>query len=156
VVLRPGAAPRSEPLVRALERRAMRVSTTDSRHEALAVACVAHRSREPLALVLDRADELKDLDRTLESIERFAPGALVWVFDESANPPLRAFVPPTSGADRTPEHEQSPIAPSARPKPGASATPNLRLTGAEPDEPISSADILDQDELDALLGPDEV
>ena len=153
MVWRPGTTEPSAALSSALIKRDLRVQTTDSRHEALAVACVAHRKGEALVVVLDRADDLHQRERTLESIERFAPGALVWVFDERANPPLRAFVPQAAPAPRPaapPPRPASAGGPRSGPKP-----PGLRLTGSEPDGPISSADVLNQDELDALLGRDE-
>ncbi len=148
MVWRPLGSPRSDALIGALSKRDFRVQTTDSRHEALAIAAVAHRKHEALVLVMDRAPEIARRDRTLEAIERFAPGALLWVYDESANPPLRAFV----------EHQTKPAprAPSVQtPPPRRGAPPGLRLTGSDRDEPVSSADILDQDELDALLGTDD-
>ncbi len=83
-------------------------------------------------------------------MERFAPGALIWVYDESANPPLRAFVEQrqTKPAPRSAN-------PPAAPTPKRVGPPKLKLSGSERDEPVTSADILDQDELDALLGTDD-
>lgn len=131
----------------------MSVQTTDSRHEALSIACVAHRKHRALVVVLDRAPEIIQRDRALEAIERFAPGALIWVYDESANPPLRAFVEQPKPEPKARVHQEP--APSPRPKPRRTAPPGLRLTGSDRDEPVSSADILDQDELDALLGTND-
>ena len=150
MVWRPLGSEVSPTLIGALAKRDLRVQTTDSRHEALAISCVAHRRHAPLVVVLDRSPDIAQRDRTLEAMERFAPGALIWVYDESANPPLRAFVEQrqTKPAPRSAN-------PPAAPTPKRVGPPKLKLSGSERDEPVTSADILDQDELDALLGTDD-
>jgi len=147
-----GAAPAR--LVAALEGRSLVVQTTPSAHEALAAACLARRRGLAPVVVLDR---IVPAPRFREALDRFAPSALLWTHDPAANPPLGAFVEPKPPAapppeSATPETATPEIA--SRPQPRPTDPPALRLTGDPGREP-TSADILDRDELEALLRPNE-
>jgi len=119
----------------------MRVQRTPSVHEAFAAACVARRGARAPVIVLDRVDPP---ERLREALDRFVPSALLWTHDPGANPPLRAFVEPPRGRATEPP---SPPAPAAK-----QGRPALRLTGAPRRDP-TSAEVLDPDELEALLRP---
>lgn len=167
-----------------------------------------------LIVVLDgNGRELQDLGRVIESMDRYAPSALIWVFDASANPPLSGFVRvesglvdagpvpqtlikediedvevgvkvqpiPTQGKFKSTKQstkqsteqttQQSMNAPS-----GNASGPVLRLSGGQLNDlksdpksdpqngpqilgpgihPVQASDVLNQEELSALLKPDD-
>ena len=151
----------SEALLTALSSRGLRVETSGSGHEVLGIACAQQQRIDAggmgLILVLDGAGEsdgLEDQDRVLEAMERFCPSGLVWVYEEGANPPLRGVV--EKGKATRPVVE-----PMRRPAIQCAEPPVLRLAGQDEGDqgstkkPLQTSDVLDQDELAALLKPDE-
>lgn len=132
-------------LLTSLKKRGLDVRATKSVHTALATLALAHREHESCVLVLSEPKNIPTLARLIESVERFAPRSLVWAFELGATPPLGPYA-------AAPKPSPAPE-PTPRPAPPRSnQPPNLRLTGDAPTEP-TSADILDPDELDALLKP---
>lgn len=76
-------------LSRVLEKRGLGLVPTDSPCRALAELCLAERGGDRVALIVTG-----DLEagRMRQAVERFAPKAVVWVFQPCANPPLRPIV----------------------------------------------------------------
>ncbi len=152
-------------LVDALISRQLRVETSGSGHEVLAMGCVEQqRGGAGLIVVLDgRGGELAEQSRVLEAMERFCPSALVWVYEDGANPPLRGFVEKSKAARvavQEPAHKsvhkqvQNASAETARPKLRLSGTGGLGTNGSG--QVMNASDVLDGDELSALLGKDDV
>lgn len=111
------------------------------------------QSRAGLIVVLDAGDpELPDQSRVLESLERFAPSALVWIYQEGANPPLRGLVQKETKAESKSGIQDQPDSTQL-----AESRPPLRLAGTNETckQPLRASDVLEQDELSALLKPDE-
>lgn len=149
----PAQAP-SASLIRALSSRGLCVMPTASPHTALAGACRCAKTAERVVLVLDSRDELSQLERVCSAIDRFAPSVICWVHHPGANPPMVPLVRHAEPRAQTP-------APSVQ-----CVQRPLRLVG-EPQVPgeedqkpkqsaikttsISARDVLDADELDALL-----
>ncbi|MGJ8637325.1 MAG: hypothetical protein ACSHX5_10815 [Phycisphaerales bacterium] len=168
------------------------METSSSGHEVLAMGCAAQRRVERdergqdqgrrgrgLIVVLDGGGEdLVDQDRVLEAMERFSPSALVWVYEEGANPPMRGLVGKggrVGGVGARPT-----IGSAVQVAPGekvagrsSSERPVLRLAGRvngqsngqsngqangelktkSNGQGLSASDVLDGDELAALLKP---
>ncbi|MEQ9207807.1 MAG: hypothetical protein RLN78_10605 [Phycisphaerales bacterium] len=156
-------------LVDALISRQLRVETSGSGHEVLAMGCVEQqRGGAGLIVVLDgRGGELAEQSRVLEAMERFCPSALVWVYEVGANPPLRGFVEKSMAAGvavQEPAHKsahksghkqvQKASAETARPRLRLSGTGGLGTNGSG--QVMNASDVLDGDELSALLGKDDV
>jgi hypothetical protein len=157
----PGGVPSA--LERVLVSRGMEPVRVGSGHGALAELCVAERAGSRSALILCGVGEA---DRVLGAVERFAPSAVVWVFEAGANPPLRALVvqavkkeekaePARGAAERTN---------GAAGASGVETDPLMRLVrenGLKNDRPaadpvrreraVSARDILDDAELEMLL-----
>lgn len=161
-----------DALGRVLRARSVDPVHARSAHAAMAELCVAQHAGRRAALIL--ADP-PDPARLLAAAERFAPGAVVWIYRPGANPPLRPFV---HTADPRPAEER-PTRPEGRTngvntrhgrrQPGPESTPEpppppMRpvrentLKPAHPpadptrtDRPLSARDILDDDELHMLL-----
>jgi hypothetical protein len=112
--------------------------------------------------------ELDEQSRVLSAMERFCPMARVWVYEEGANPPLRGFV------DRTKKVVAPESVGEARivEKPGSVSRPALRISGSNGTghgvghgvghgagqghrKALRTSDVLDQDELAALLKPSD-
>lgn len=83
----PGGVPSALEAV--LVKRGLTPVRVGSGHGALAELCLAERAGVRSALILCGVGEA---DRVLAGVERFAPSAVVWVFEAGANPPLRALV----------------------------------------------------------------
>ncbi len=157
----PGADAVPSALERVLLSRGLVPVAVGSGHAALAELCVAQRAGLRSALILCGVG---DADRVLTGVERFTPLAVVWVYEEGANPPLRPVV--VQRAEASPKAgEPAKIAPG-RPAyaPLNRAEPLMRLVrenGLKPDRPlvdsnrreraISARDILDDAELEMLL-----
>lgn len=162
-----GCAPASE-LLRALSNKGMTLIDADDAHIAFAAACSTANSARRTILVLDKRDQLHDVDRICNALERFAPDVLIWSHEPGANPPLVPLVQPRASKPKRLE--------PATPKASSAAAP-LRLVGqpeqssanrsqqAGADNPadetkglpvqrpatLNARDVLDADELDALL-----
>jgi len=156
----PAQAP-SASLIRALSSRGLCVMPTASPHTALAGACRCAKTAERVVLVLDSRDELSQLERVCSAIDRFAPSVICWVHHPGANPPMVPLV--RLGGARNERDAHSPTHQSTEQSPQQSpiqsTKPPLRLVG-EPQgartpppksPPLSARDVLDADELDALL-----
>jgi hypothetical protein len=105
--------------------------------------------------------ELVDQQRVLGALERFCPQSRVWVYEEGANPPLRGFVDegevvdaPKSAVEvqvRVHETVQEQI------KPESTSQTSLRIAGNNGrNSALKASDVLDQDELAALLRPNDL
>ena len=151
VVLHAPGTPPPRRLLDALAARAMPAQSTPSAHQTLAALCRArHEQRHPVVL-FDRTDAPP---RLRQAINRYAPGTLLWTYDPGANPPVQAFVEPEPAPKREPEPQTEPEPRPQRHAPPATgdAAPRLRLTD-DPRRDATAGDILDPEELDALLGP---
>jgi len=151
--------PEADPsgsLIRALTNRGLSVLSSSSHHTVFAAACQCAKSANRVVIVLDGRDSLVGVDRLLNALERFGPGVICWEHCPGMNPPM---VPVVQEAYEKPAGAQ-PVR--------ASKPTNLRLVGdpaqEQPDHPprvsiqkptpgraISSSDVLDADELNALL-----
>ena len=144
-------------LLRALSSRGLGsergVETSGSGHEVLAIGCREQQKGRGLIVVLDGGGaELREQGRVIEGMERFCPSALVWVYEEGANPPLRGFVEKHESVIPDPAGSVSPKEVGRK----AEQPPVLRLAGTNGSSNVLRAsDVLDQDELRALLKPDE-
>lgn len=158
VVWHQSGAQSPRALVRALSSRGLRVETSGSAHEVLAIACAEQRradeGRGGMIVVLDGGGrELDEQSRVLSAMERFCPMARVWVYEEGANPPLRGFVDMTKKV-ATPETD---VEPPVEEKAGSASRPALRIVGSNGSgSTLKASDVLDQDELSALLRPSDL
>jgi len=157
----PDANP-SDSLVRALTNRGLCVMPTASRHSVFAAACQYAKSARRVVIVLDGRETLGGVDRVLDALDRFSPGVICWEHCPGSNPPMVPVVRETGQALA----QSSPVV--SKPASG-SRSASLRLVGegdreqdqpkrasvsipsASPGRTISSSDVLDADELNALL-----
>ena len=145
----------SASLIRVLARRGFSVIETTSGHTAFAAACRCLESARRVVLVLDGREQLHQVDRVLDAIERFAPSLICWEHRSGANPPMVPIVRNRSVIEESPT---SPSTTTNRPS-GQRGQRSLRLVGKEDlgasdapkHGPINARDVLDADELDALL-----
>ncbi len=157
----------TDSLVKVLCKRGFAVMPTASIHTVFASACRDTKSAKRVVIVLDDRSALVGVDRLLDALDRFAPSVICWEHRHDANPPMVPVVRPTSN---TPSE---PIPPAGRTMISTSAQPDakpdakLRLVGEEEgigqrpavslpkacDQkiPANARDVLDADELDALL-----
>lgn len=170
IVWHPADRAPAPSLLRALQNKGMTIVGADDAHAAFAVAQHASTRAKRVVVVLDTRDELADVDRVIASIERFTPTVLCWAHEPGANPPLVPLVQPNK------KPKPAPVVPVSSSKPTTPAP--LRLVGHEPQPerrpeinpettvktaatpspkpatpaaPLSARDVLDADELDALL-----
>lgn len=146
-------------LVRALSRRNMHVVACDDAHESFARVCNDAQGGHSSILVLDGDDPRSLGERLIDAMERFAPRAVCWEHTPGANPPIRPVVGTLGSAiDRAIEpQEREPE--KADPEPDlVGPAPALRLAPAPEQAPkptsgghVSAKDVLNADELDALL-----
>jgi hypothetical protein len=141
-------------LVRELSKRNMQVVPCSDPHEAFSRVCNDARLGNKSILVFDGADASQQSERLADAMERFAPSAVCWNHLPGANPPIQPVVGPLGGAIRDAMLPQEP-APSPVIKKAPVQAPQLRLThepsGTPQPAPMSTSDVLDADELDALL-----
>jgi hypothetical protein len=153
----PGGVPSALEAV--LVKRGLTPVRVGSGHGALAELCMAERAGVRSALILCGVGEA---DRVLAGVERFAPSAVVWVFDAGANPPLRALVVKkeekvgpaksperTNGAARAPRAETDPLMRLVRENGLKNGVPTADRVVRE--RAVSARDILDDAELEMLL-----
>ncbi len=160
-------------LLKALNNKGMTIVDAEDAHTAFAAAQRASKSAKRTVIVLDTRDELHDVDRMIASIERFMPQVLCWAHEPGANPPLIPLVQPrktreptqsissVASSDTAPTplrlvgHNDHELKPDPNPEPNpestVQSTPTPNPTPAKPAAPLSSRDVLDADELDALL-----
>ena len=161
VVLHAPDADPSPVLVRSLSKRGLQVSTTGSPHIAGARIIRADRGGARCYLVLDPAAGVMSLASVTRLIERFAPGAVIWAHQPGMNPPIVPYVDPAEDVCPS-EHDQSASADAVRPTGSDDGSPNLRIASASAGDsspgagsvksgPVSASDVLNADELDALL-----
>lgn len=145
-------------LLKALRNKGMTIIDAEDAHTAFASAQRAARAAKRTVIVLDTRPELHDVERLINALERFTPRVLCWAHEPGANPPLVPLVqPPAPKAARKSEPQAS-----------NRQTAPLRLVGQDNTEqqehhepaptvkartaaPLSARDVLDADELDALL-----
>ena len=113
-----GRRPPAE-LLGALARRGMTVRAVQSSFAALAELCMLDAASRQAILLLVEPGSLAEPQAVLEAARRYTPGAVLWVYEQGANKPLRELV-----------EERS-----ASPTPPPSAGHALRLSGEGP-EPI--------------------
>ncbi len=151
-------------LVRALSSRGLRVETSGSAHEVLAIGCAQQQRADGgrvggvggggVIVVLDGGgSELDQQSRVLSALERFCPLARVWVYEEGANPPLRGFV--DSSKDAAEPKAAAEV--QERAERQRSERPSLRISGNNGSgSALKASDVLDKDELAALLKPSDM
>lgn len=140
-------------LAGALGARGVSIVHAGNAHTAMAELCLAQRAGERAGLILCGP---VDAGRVLDAAERFAPRAVVWVYEEGANPPLRPLV-----QRARPEPEPAPQAPAPGPVAGRNGAGVLRLVReaglkasngrADASEAVTARDVLDDAELEMLL-----
>ncbi len=126
VVWTPPDAPLPDALVRVLSKRGLAPDHARSAYEALAALVAAQRAGSRSAVVLAG---VQDTARLLAAAERFAPDAIVWIFDEAANPPLFPLV-----SKKTRAQDKPPAAPD---EPRVEDTP-ATITEPKPAPPSRS------------------
>lgn len=148
-----------------LRKRGVEPTHTTGPHAALAELCLAQRAGLKSALVLSGVE---GADRLLSAAERFAPDAVVWIYDPGANPPLRPFVgsqgvhaptvlPATVNQPVQGDRPPRPSAPElklARPSSDHADSAPVSGSGVSPaprPRPVSAMDVLDDAELAMLL-----
>ncbi|RMH29522.1 MAG: hypothetical protein D6692_04170 [Planctomycetota bacterium] len=175
VVWTPPDAPIPQALDRVLTKRGLRPDHARSAYETLAALVAAQRAGTRSAVILAG---VHDTARLLTAVERFAPDAVVWIFDEAANPPLFPLVSSSEPSKETtagPALQAHPIAEPKPHPPAASKSPPGRVVtrpttlkiapqSADPTngvsrvigrenrpQTISARDVLEDAELEALL-----
>ncbi|MEZ6165445.1 MAG: hypothetical protein R3B67_13540 [Phycisphaerales bacterium] len=156
VVWHPSDRAPAPELLRALNNKGMTLIDADDPHLAFSAACKVANTARRVVLVLDGRDSLPNVDAIIGALPRFSPRVLCWAHVPGANPPLVPLVQPVKLASPEPSvptyPAKSPSAPAAK-----SDESKLRLVGdAAPAAPklrqaMSARDVLDADELDALL-----
>lgn len=170
IIWHPSGQSPAVALLRALDNKGMRLIDADDPHTAFAAACHAAQSARRTILVLEQRQHLREVDRICAALERFAPSVLCWAHEPSANPPLVPLVQPKDdkpSPQKTVAEQQTPTS-----SPTSLQTSPLRLVGLQEDKPaaeatshepqaaepnisrrapINARDVLDADELDALL-----
>ncbi len=164
----------ADPLVKVLCKRGFAVMPTASIHTVFAVACRYAKSAKRVVIVFDDRSALIGADRLLDALERFAPSVICWEHRHDANPPMVPVVPVVPILPRvrqTPvpssSSESEPTNLAERTVIGTQAKAKLRLVGDDESDssksavslpkasdqkvPINARDVLDADELDALL-----
>ncbi len=148
-----------ETLVRALSKRNLQVVACDDPHESFARICNDARAGNRSILVFSGDQARGYSEQIVGAMERFAPSAVCWNHLPGANPPIQPLVGPLGGAIEAamkPEPKPERI-PEQKPEASGESVsaPKLRLTaspqGAPKQAPMSAKDVLDADELDALL-----
>lgn len=161
VVWHPSDRAPSRTLLRALGNKSMTIIGADDVHAAFAAAQRVSANTKRTIVVLDTREELHDVDRLLSALERFLPQALCWSHEPGANPPLVPLVQPkmptpTLGVQAT-SHKPAPlrlVGQETQPEDPRSSEHHEQTTPSpspKPAAPLSARDVLDADELDALL-----
>ncbi|MFK7885107.1 MAG: hypothetical protein AB8F26_13100 [Phycisphaerales bacterium] len=135
VIWTAAGAPVPAELVRVLEKRGLTSIHAESAFAAFAELCIAQRIGDKSALILCDID---DPSRVLDGIERFAPDAIVWIFEPGANRPLRPFVVEVAAR-------------LARPAVEVSAKPALGLHGRDirDEQPVAELKLTSRDSVEA-------
>lgn len=107
-------------LARVLSSRGLEPTHAASAHTALAELCLDQRAGRRPVLILD---SVPDAARLLAAVERFAPDAVVWIFEPGANPPLRPVVLSNARQAQASERSKVEIKPTARPTPRPTRKP---------------------------------
>lgn len=163
VLWHPESGSPSPALVKVMGKRGFSIAPVSSQHLAFAAMCKYAKSSRRVVLVLDARGELVGVDRVLDAMERFAPSAICWQHTEGANPPIIPLV-------RTERKQAEPVKERTDSHTAGQSDPELRLVGKEqaqekpsanqiikptvlstPSQPLNTRDVLDADELDALL-----
>ena len=115
-----------------------------------------------LIVVLDGGGgDLPEQGRVLEAMERFCPSGLVWAYEHGANPPLRGVVGKGKARVGSGLNGAVPVGVESSERVAGSGA-RLRLAGGDVQEKsaagsgggdLRASDVLDQDELAALLKP---
>jgi len=157
IVWHPLSTPPAQDLLRALTNKGMTLIDADSAHTAFAAVNHASRSARRTILVLDTRETLHDVDRVISALERFAPQALCWAHIPGANPPLVPLVQREASKPKKSTQVETELPPAPLRLVGQPEAPETEPAPPSPTPaptraaPISSRDVLDADELDALL-----
>jgi len=157
----PAASP-SESLIRVLNKRGFAVAPVSSKHAVFAAACRYAKTARRVVIVLDDRTSLVGVDRVLDGLDRFSPGVICWEYVTDANPlmvPVVRMSSPNAGQTRPKEPV---VQPAAQPvvKVEENSPTKLRLVqeasgpetrSVQPNAPMRASDVLNADELDALL-----
>ena len=133
-----GRRPPAE-LLGALARRGMTVRAVQSSFAALAELCMLDAASRQAILLLVEPDSLPEPQDVLEAARRYTPGAVLWVYEQGANKPLRELV------------EERPERPASPPSVGHA----LRLSGDGP-EPVEDWAEDEEPEVSHLLTDEEL
>ncbi len=160
----------SDALIRVLDKRGFSVMPSASVHTIFAAACRCVKSAKRVVIVLDDRESLVGVDRLLDALDRFAPSVICWEHCQDANPPMVPVVRvgPSISSEPAPPTKRT----TTGAQPGTQPDAQLRLVGEDEggaqrsavslaesccqknpmnQGPINARDVLDADELDALL-----
>ena len=164
IVWHPADAAPAPQLLRALSNKGMTLIDADDPHIAFAAACRTRGTARRTILVLEARDQLHDVDQICSALERFAPDVLVWAHEPGANPPLVPLVQHRASkpkrVEMTPPKASSVSAPlrlvgqseqSSSARSQEAGADEVRGEPVKRSAPMSARDVLDADELDALL-----
>lgn len=162
IVWHPSNRPPTPALLRALRNKGMILIDADDPHTAFASVRAAARVARRTILVLDTREALHDCDRVLGALERFAPAVICWAYVPGANPPLVPLVQPAKGITPPPPraagYPAAPLRLVGQPQNnGSHQTEDQRSEPVKPTgmprpmQPLNARDVLEPDELDALL-----
>tara|TARA_R110002072_G_scaffold150953_8_gene299979 strand:- start:524 stop:1123 length:600 start_codon:yes stop_codon:yes gene_type:complete len=157
----PAATP-SESLIRVLKKRGFAVAPVSSKHAVFAAACRYAKTARRVVIVLDDRASLVGVDRVLDGLDRFSPGVICWEYVADANPPMVPVVRMSSPIAGDPRPKEPAAQPDAQPvvKVEENTPTKLRLVqeasgpeapSVQPNAPMRASDVLNADELDALL-----
>ncbi|MDF1810274.1 MAG: hypothetical protein P1U42_11325 [Phycisphaerales bacterium] len=159
VLWHPASVSPSSALLKVMGKRGFQIAPVSSQHLAFAGVCHFVKSSNRVVLVVENRSELDGVTRLMDALDRFAPSVICWEHDSDANPPMKPLV----------RSEEKVVNPSQElelsndsvltESDSVVSDSKLRLVGEEPakpsvqgnKEPISARDVLDADELDALL-----
>ncbi len=181
IVWHPADRAPAPELLRALANKGLALIDADDPHTAFAAACSVAQTARRTILVLEASDQLSDIDCVCSALERFAPSVLCWAHHPGANPPLVPLVQPKASTPQRPKPARAtepavaskgtPATPlrlvgrrEESPEPTHTKTHDKthgqeqaqqpkapQVQHAKQAAPLSSRDVLDADELDALL-----
>ena len=159
-----GKSARLDRVIEAMTKRGFGVTCVQSQHAAFGSACRCAKDAKRVVLVLDEPETLVGVDRVLDGLERFAPSVICWEHESNANPPMRPVVRMTEEKSSV---KQDRISDDSLDQNQGLASPEkpveLRLVSDQPNQenpvsrpqpvsgPLRASDVLNADELDALL-----
>src|SRR5882724_6837762 len=122
VVWRPKGSPLPGALANALTRPDFQVTECDNQFEAVARLCRTAEPGSQTVLLLVEPRQLPDMSEVGDIVDRYAPLATLWVYENEPIPQIRAITPADRAAWEDPQSVSKAV--------GAESAPVMRRVGA--------------------------